>query len=109
VKLVGNALVHTSDEEMKRVVHLLDLAYTLAKEEIAFLKFPSLAEEQKRAGAKHTSPSMMQRVHHCLVVHKKHINSDCVTSLLHFRCYFGVDILSVKCSYYCFIKTGHMT
>lgn len=52
MKFVGKALVHTSDEEMKRVVHLLDLAYTLAKEEIAFLKFPALAEAQKRAGAK---------------------------------------------------------
>jgi len=37
---------------MKRVIHLMGLAYTLAKEEITFLKFPSLAEAQKRAGAK---------------------------------------------------------
>jgi len=58
--------VHTSDEEMKRVIHLMDLAYTLAKEEIAFLKFPSLAEAQKRAGAKlgDTSTNMLPKIHH---------------------------------------------
>ena len=42
--------MHASAAETTRVTHLVDLAYTMAKEEIPFTKFGPLADNEKRAG-----------------------------------------------------------
>ena len=48
--VVGQALSQASNEEKARVSKLMEIAYVMAREEIAFKKFGALVNLEKRHG-----------------------------------------------------------